>query len=90
VVSCHLCEVASYPAVAYLFMLGLLFTLILTIMRRVIDFAGGRGRGDCHVHVVESKSRLRARAVLDKDADDISSQANEVCGFYSSSQNCKS
>jgi len=49
-----------------------------TSIPNCLRLRGGRGRGDCHVHVVESKSRLRARAVLDKDADDISSQANEL------------
>lgn len=39
---------------------------------------GGRGRRACQLHVVESKSRLRARAVLDKDTDGISCQTNAL------------
>jgi len=49
-----------------------------TFVPNCLRLRGGRGRGDYHVHVVESKSRLKTRAVLDNDADDISSQTNAL------------
>lgn len=49
-----------------------------TSIPNCLRLRGGRAHGNFHVHVVESKSRLRAKAVSDKDADDISSQTNEL------------
>lgn len=49
-----------------------------TSIPNCLRLRGGRAHGIFHVHVVEPKSRLRAKAVSDKDADDISSQTNEL------------
>lgn len=49
-----------------------------TSIPNCLRLRGGRAHGNFHVQVVESKSRLRAKAVSDKDADDISSQTNEL------------